>query len=100
MKIDILSDLHFDYYFKEFNNSKKDVKKLYDDYFLKDEAGEVLIIAGDLGHSNVQNIIILRMIKKIYGYKAIVCVLGNHDYYLNGNVSRSAYEDDSVKNFL
>jgi len=32
MKIDILSDLHFDYYFKEFNNSKKDVKKLYDDY--------------------------------------------------------------------
>ncbi len=97
--IDILSDLHFDYYFKQFNNSKIDVKKVYDKYFLQDgrAAGDVLVVAGDLGHYNNQNLILLKMIKKIYGYKAIVCVLGNHDYYLDGLVARDEYENSFLR---
>ena len=99
MIIDILSDLHFDYYFKQFNNSNKDVKKVYDRYFLHDgrAAGDVLVVAGDLGHYNSQNIILLKMIKKIYEYRAIICVLGNHDYYLDGLVARDDYENSFIR---
>jgi metallophosphoesterase superfamily enzyme len=95
MKIDILSDLHFDYYFKQFNNSNIDVKNVYDKFFLQDgrTAGDVLVVAGDLGHYNNQNLILLKMIKKIYEYRAIVCVLGNHDYYLANRIARDDYKD-------
>jgi metallophosphoesterase superfamily enzyme len=99
MIIDILSDLHFDYYFKPINISKVDVKKVYDDFLLTgcSEVGDLLVVAGDLGHSNSQNIIMLRHLQRIYGYKAIVCVLGNHDYYVIGNVAKDNYEDSFAR---
>lgn len=93
MKIDILSDLHFDYYFKQFNISNVDIHKVYDRYFIKDRSiGDVLVVAGDLGHHNNQNIILLKKIKKMYGYKAIICVLGNHDYLLTNRIAEDDYE--------
>lgn len=95
MRIDILSDLHCDYFFKQSNNSTIDIKKVYDKVLLQDgrNAGDVLVVAGDIGHYNNQNLIILKMIKRIYGYRAIVCVLGNHDYYLANRIARDDYED-------
>ena len=85
MKIDILSDLHLDFYFRAgLTITTKNVKSLFDDIFKKDtndKMAEVLIIAGDLGHYNEQNIEVLKIIQKEY-YKHIICVLGNHDYYL------------------
>ena len=97
MTIDILSDLHFDYFFKRFNNSKKDIQKIFDEYFLKSDGGvgDVLVVAGDIGHYNNQNIIILKMIKKIYGYRHIICVLGNHDYFLQGKQEQANYGKNS-----
>ncbi|MDD2356469.1 MAG: metallophosphoesterase [Thiovulaceae bacterium] len=99
MKIDILSDLHFDYYFKQIYSSKVDVRKTYDKYFLKDgrEIGDVLVVAGDLGHNNQQNISLLDMIKRIYGYKAIICVLGNHDYCLVNRIMEDDYDDSFAR---
>ena len=93
MKFDILSDLHFDYYFKTFP-SQKDIRKVYDTIFV--DRGDVLIIAGDLGHDNQQNILVLKMIQRYY-YKSIICVLGNHDYYLVNKKAENDYYMDSYK---
>ncbi|MDQ1341268.1 MAG: hypothetical protein QG567_2426, partial [Campylobacterota bacterium] len=60
MKIDILSDLHFDFYFPQ--DQKPDigaVKSIFDPIFFMNktrETGDTLVIAGDIGHSNAQNI--------------------------------------------
>ncbi len=84
MIIDILSDIHIDFYFKSNAIGKKIVHKVFNDILTDGgtrEVGDVLIVAGDLGHDNTQNIEVLRQLQKLY-YKDIVCVLGNHDYYL------------------
>lgn len=91
MKIDILSDLHFDYYFTDYP-SRKDIEKIYDKIFI--DCGDVLVVAGDLGHDNAQNIRILKMIQRYY-YKNIVCVLGNHDYYLSNRIAQDDYDLNS-----
>lgn len=98
MKIDILSDVHFDSHFPiKKKYEKEEVKKFFDPFFLQNarEVGEVLVIAGDIGHWNDQNIAILRLIKEEY-YKHIVCVLGNHDYYLN-RIQQDDYDENSYE---
>ena len=89
MKIDILSDLHFDNYFYN-KYSKDDVINFYSQIIDFNNCGDVLVIAGDLGHNNHQNIKILKILKEFY--KNIVCVLGNHDYYLNGKENKSLFK--------
>ncbi|MGJ0310892.1 metallophosphoesterase [Aliarcobacter cryaerophilus] len=89
MKIDILSDLHFDNYFYN-KYSKDDVINFYSQIIDFANCGDVLVIAGDLGHNNHQNIKILKILKEFY--KNIVCVLGNHDYYLNGKENKSLFK--------
>lgn len=89
MKVDILSDLHLDFYFLEFP-SKKDIRKVFDSIFV--DSGDILIIAGDIGHDNQQNINILKMIQRYY-YKHIICILGNHDYLKYYFVSRNFTHD-------
>ena len=55
MKIDILSDLHFDNYFYN-KYTKDDVINFYSQIIDFNSCGDVLVIAGDLGHNNHQNI--------------------------------------------
>ncbi len=89
MKIDILSDLHFDnYFYNKYTND--DVVKFYSQFIDFNNCGDVLVIAGDLGHNNNQNIKILKILKQFY--KNIVCVLGNHDYYLTGKENKSLFK--------
>ncbi|MDH4943965.1 metallophosphoesterase [Sulfurimonas sp. C5] len=98
MKVDILSDVHFDSYFPiKRKYEKEEVKKFFDPFFLQNnrKVGEVLILAGDIGHWNDQNIAILKIIKDEY-YKYIVCVLGNHDYYLN-RIQQDDYDENSYE---
>jgi len=95
MKVDYLSDLHIDFYFPK--NKKildEDIKALYHPIITKGnrEIGNVLIIAGDIGHYNYQNITILKYLKENY-YKHILCVLGNHDYYLLGKGTLNRYNN-------
>jgi metallophosphoesterase superfamily enzyme len=78
MTIDIISDLHFDLHLK--NDNDEEAIKFLDAVF-SDVAGDVLIIAGDIGHDNQQNKKLIELIKN-RNYKHIICVLGNHDYYL------------------
>jgi metallophosphoesterase superfamily enzyme len=97
--IDILSDLHVDFYFKFKKPEPKAVESLYSHIILdnqKRDVGDVLIVAGDIGHYNSQNINVLKLIKEIFGYKHIICVLGNHDYYLIDRPSKSKYFLKSV----
>ena len=95
MKIDILSDLHLDFYFRPgIEITLENVKSLFDDIFKKDKEVDTLIIAGDIGHYNLQNIEVLKIIQKEY-YKNIICVLGNHDYYLLNNEIKKQYDNNS-----
>ena len=90
MKIDILSDLHFDNYF--YNKYKKDdVIKFYSQIIDFNNLGDILVIAGDLGHDNEQNIKILKILKEYY--KNIICILGNHDYYLMGKTNKKLFSN-------
>ena len=96
MTVDILSDLHFDFYFRYSNHMDRElIKEFYSDIF-PENTGDILIIAGDIGHYNDQNIFILKLIKEIFDYNHIVCVLGNHDYYLTNGQSRYDYANLSM----
>ena len=75
MKVDILSDLHLDFYFKQHFTTQNDIVSLFE-LILTDnntrEVGDILIIAGDIGHYNEQNIKVLKVLKKEF-YKYIIC---------------------------
>jgi predicted phosphodiesterase len=76
MKIGYISDLHIDFYVA-FNKShllKKFIESLNPEFY------DLLIIAGDIGHYNQQNILFLNYFKE-YSNK-IIAVIGNHDLYL------------------
>jgi len=97
MTIDILSDLHLDFYFPANKTPDIDaVKSIFDPIFCnnKRKAGDVLIIAGDIGHYNHQNIQILQILQAEY-YQHIICVLGNHDYYLVDYKSIDKYHNNA-----
>ena len=99
MKIDILSDLHLDFYFKPHLSTDENVESFFRQIFTDNEArdiGDILIIAGDIGHHNEQNIHILKILQQKF-YKHIVCVLGNHDYYLVNREAQYTFENDSFK---
>lgn len=94
MKIDILSDLHLDFHILRTRTNAKKVKALFEPIITDNgtkTVGDILIVAGDLGHDNLQNIEVLKILQKEY-YKHIVCVLGNHDYYLIDNPAEEKYK--------
>lgn len=98
MTIDILSDLHLDFYFsiKE-TIDVSTVKSVFNNILLADgrvKTADMLIIAGDLGHYNEQSLSILKILQAEY-YKHIICVLGNHDYYLIDYSLVDKYENNS-----
>jgi len=102
MKIDILSDLHVDFYFRK-KPTESSVRELYGNILGDNtghreitQGGDILVVAGDIGHHNKQNIQVLKLIKEIFGYKHIICVLGNHDYYLIDHASRENYGYHSI----
>lgn len=98
LSIFILSDLHFDSHFPSSGVTEAMVRKLFDPIFTPNrmETSDVLIIAGDLGHDNNQNITIIKLLRELY-FKHIICVLGNHDYYLINSKVAAHYDNDSFK---
>ena len=99
MKVDILSDLHLDFYYKPHLTISESIASFFKLVFTDDETrkvGDVLIIAGDIGHYNEQNIEVLKIFQKKF-YKHIICVLGNHDYYLVDNEAKYTFENNSFK---
>jgi Icc-related predicted phosphoesterase len=92
MKHKILSDVHLDFYVSETNLQNKKFKKqldkfIYEELCLTLQLDTILIISGDLGHYNSQNIEFLKECKKLY--KEILVVLGNHDlYFISKSIAR------------
>lgn len=95
MKIDYISDLHADFWAKHDKNVDKWLLRTNEfcQSLLPDELGEVLIIAGDLAHYNLQSSWILEFFSK--RYKQVIMVLGNHDYYLVSNSQEKKYNKSS-----
>lgn len=97
MKIDIISDLHADFYVKIHKGLKeKNLIKFINGMFEEGHVcGEVLMIAGDISHYNTLTIALLKKILEMKGYKKIFFVLGNHDYYLISNNFKYKYKNSS-----
>ncbi|MDP3587263.1 MAG: metallophosphoesterase [Sulfuricurvum sp.] len=90
MKFAILGDTHFDFYF---NPNSVVSARAFDAKFktlLDNAPADVLLIPGDIGHYNAQNIQCLRHLKRYYS--RIVVTFGNHDYYLISKSMVSNYQ--------
>lgn len=98
LSISILSDLHLDMHFKSHRQTTGRIKAFFDPIFMHggNKPADVLVIAGDLGHYNSENLWIIEYLKELY-FKHIVCVLGNHDYYLLHRLQQLDYGMDSFK---
>lgn len=90
MKFAILGDTHFDFYF---NPGSAVSARAFDAKFkilLENAPADVLLIPGDIGHYNAQNIQCLRHLKRYYS--RIIVTFGNHDYYLISKSMVSKYQ--------
>lgn len=98
MKIAYCSDLHVDFWVSEVNpqnpKTKTKLKKYIED-ILKPVPADVLIVAGDIGHYNLQNIELLKLLKEYYAH--VIVVTGNHDMYLINQSTSKKYKHDSFK---
>lgn len=92
MKIDYISDLHIDFYIPLKGKWQQKMVAFLTS-LLPDEKGEVLVIAGDLSHYNIQSFIILEFFAT--HYKQVIFVLGNHDYYLVSSEQKKKYSRNS-----
>lgn len=97
MKVDYISDVHIDFYldYEEYNFDNLKTTKLHEVF--SDKCAEVLVIAGDIGHYNLQNIFFLKVLREYYGYEKVFFVLGNHDYYLLQANMRKYYNNSSFR---
>lgn len=96
MKIDYISDVHFDTHLGLWPHVRR---QYFEQYFenifvpiFKSKSSEILIIAGDIGENNQQNIEALRLIRDEIGYTSILFVLGNHDWFLSNRKAIVDYE--------
>lgn len=103
MKIAYTSDLHLDFWCPGTNEQDpgtiRSIKN-YIDRILVPKAADVLVVAGDIGHYNNVDILLLKMLQRIY--KDVVIVSGNHDKYLVSGKQCSKYQYNSysrVKEF-
>lgn len=95
MKVDYISDLHLDFHIRHDGNYEKWENKthLFLEKLLPDTKGEVIVIAGDLSHYNIQSKWCLEFFSKQYEH--VFFVMGNHDYYLVSNGQRDKYKKKS-----
>ena len=92
MTIDIISDIHLDFYAR-FNRVKTEAffEKLIKSK--RDKIFEVLVIAGDIGHYNDDNLYLIELLSK--HYEKIFITWGNHDLYLLSSQYKEKYNYNS-----
>jgi Icc-related predicted phosphoesterase len=92
MTIDIISDIHLDFYAR-FNRVKTEAfaEKLIKSK--RDKTFEVLVIAGDIGHYNEDNLYLIKLLSK--HYEKIFITWGNHDLYLLSSQYTEKYNYNS-----
>jgi len=91
MKIAYTSDIHLDFWVNPKENDAKQHKLLYCfiDDILNLPRADILIIAGDIGHYNRQNLMLIKILRDYYQY--IVLTWGNHDLYLVSKQQEKKY---------
>jgi predicted phosphodiesterase len=97
MKLDILSDLHIDMWVSITNphdKQKRLIKKLISE-MLPDSPSKTIIMAGDIGHYNLQNKALLSILKGFY--ENVIWVHGNHDLYMISDKMTKKYKHDSFR---
>ncbi len=101
MKINYISDLHIDFFVKSTNPQDDKfslrIAEFIDNILPVDRStiGDVLILAGDHSHYNLQTQELMKQLKEIY--KDVVIVTGNHDLYLISDSQRKKYEWESIQ---
>jgi predicted phosphodiesterase len=99
-QFDLISDIHLDFWVKETGSLwslQRQINKFIKQ-ILPESCSNTLLIAGDLGHSNKQNYIFLKLLKE--NYANIVIVIGNHDYYLDKATLLGKSSHDSVDRIM
>lgn len=92
MKISYISDLHLDFYIKQFQD--RSINRFIDNTF-KEDSADILIISGDISHSNALTKRFLELLIQKKIYRKIFLCLGNHDYYLISKKSSQKYKYNS-----
>ena len=88
MKFAILGDTHFDFWLN--TNFKEKHFHLKFRKLLESTQADVLLLPGDIGHYNFQNLKCLEYMRQYFD--RIVVTFGNHDYYLITNSMREKYQ--------
>ncbi|MCE0453764.1 metallophosphoesterase [Brevibacillus sp. AF8] len=97
---DLISDVHLDFWVKVENPPHKMIPQIknFIKAILPETNHNVLVIAGDLGHYNWQNKILIEELKQIYEH--ILIVAGNHDYYLVSANQEKQYRGKSLNRVI
>lgn len=95
MKISITSDIHIDFWIGINCSPKKQQKqmRILIEKLLPEEKSDTLIIAGDIGHYNHQNILLFGVLREYF--KNIIWVHGNHDFYMVSSSIKKNFHCDS-----
>ena len=87
MKFAIMGDAHFDFWLDQ--NFKEKHFNMHFREMIEAAPADVLLIPGDIGHYNAQNINCLKLLRQ--HYERIVVTFGNHDYDLVTHSVRDKY---------
>lgn len=96
MNISYLSDTHWDFWVNAF--LPEDTQKFQMRNILEPrlpEIRDVIVVAGDLGHSDNQNFLFLEVLREYYNH--VLYVVGNHDLYLIPEYTELTNSFDRVK---
>ena len=93
MRIDLISDIHLDFWVSPRLNDVRlhQAIERFANRIFSGVEGEALFVAGDIGHYNRQNLLLLRWLSERYEH--IFVTWGNHDLYLVGNNAHKKYGD-------
>lgn len=97
MKVDFVSDLHFNHWMTWTQNQSKWEKNTREltQRLIQNGNGEVLVIAGDFGEWNCQALWILEECAK--NYERVYYTYGNHDLYLLSKNQKRKYGDSIAR---
>lgn len=87
MRCALLGDTHFDFWLTQ--SFKEKHFHMHFGAMLEAAPADVLLLPGDIGHYNAQNLACLKQLQRYY--KRIVVTFGNHDYYLVTHSVRDKY---------
>mgnify|MGYP001431574520 CR=1 FL=1 len=96
MKIAYIGDLHIDFYCTQRNPQHRDYYPQFQRYIsnvLRPVPADILLVAGDIGHYNQQNIDLLIALKE--HYPTIIVTYGNHEMYILSTSDLNKYNYSS-----